>query len=204
MIGILGKKVGMTRFFDRDGESVSATLIEAGPCFIVQVKTQENDGYNSIQMGFQDKKEKRVNKPLAGHFKKANIPPQRILREFRNFDNKVKVGEKISVDIFKEGDFVKVRGYSKGKGFAGVVKKYNFRGGPKSHGQSDRLRASGSIGQASYPKRVFKGIHMAGRMGNDKITIKNLEILKIVPDKNLLLVKGNIPGARNNIVEISN
>ncbi len=202
MIGIIGKKIGMTRYFTERGESISATLIEAGPCDVVQIKTKETDGYSAIQMGFQDIRDKLVTKPLQGHFKKAKVAPKRILREFRDFSNQVKPGEQIKVDIFKENDLVKVSGYSKGKGFAGVVKRYNFRGGPKTHGQSNRLRAPGSIGQSSDPKRVFKGIRMAGRMGNTKTTVSNLRILKVDSDKNLLLIKGCVPGARNSIIEI--
>lgn len=202
MIGIIGKKIGMTRYFTERGESISATLIEAGPCDVVQVKTKETDGYNAVQMGFQDLREKLVTKPLQGHFKKAKVTPKRILREFRDFSNQVKPGEQIKVDIFKEDDLVKISGYSKGKGFAGVVKRHNFRGGPKTHGQSNRLRAPGSIGQSSDPKRVFKGIRMPGRMGNTRTTVSNLRILKIDSEKNFLLIKGCVPGARNSIIEI--
>ncbi len=194
--------MGMTRFFDETGDSVPATLIEAGPCVVVQIKNQERDGYQAVQLGFQEKREKLVNKPLAGHFKKVNVKPQHILREFRDFDVEVKEGESISVDIFTEGEQVKVTGLSKGRGFQGVVKRHGFAGGPKSHGQSDRLRAPGSIGQSAYPKRVFKGLRMGGRMGNQRTSIKNLKVLKVMPDRNLLLVEGSIPGARNSIVEI--
>ncbi|MFO7890783.1 MAG: 50S ribosomal protein L3 [bacterium] len=202
MVGIIGKKIGMTRYFTDSGESISATLIEAGPCDVVQRKTEKIDGYNAVQMGFQDIRDKLVNKPSKGHFKKANVAPKRILREFRDFDKEVKVGDKITVDIFNENDTIKVSGYSKGKGFAGVVKRYNFRGGPKTHGQSNRLRTPGSIGQSSDPKRVFKGMHMAGRMGNSRITVSNLRVLKIDTEKNLLLIKGGVPGSRNSIIEV--
>jgi len=202
MVGIIGKKIGMTRYFTENGESISATLIEAGPCDVVQIKTEETDGYNAVQLGFQDMRDKLVNKPIKGHFKKAKVPPKRILKEFRDFDKDVKVGDNIKVDVFNENDIIKVSGYSKGKGFAGVVKKYAFRGGPKTHGQSDRLRTPGSIGQSSDPKRVFKGMRMAGRMGNTRTTISNLRILKIDADKNLLLIKGSVPGSRNSIIEI--
>lgn len=202
MKGILGKKVGMTRFFEESGASVGATLIEAGPCVVIQVKTKERDGYDAVQLGYQEQKEKRATKPMQGHFKKANAAPHRILREFRDFDAEVKEGDEIRVDTFAAGDIVKVAGLSKGRGFAGVVKRWNFGGGPKTHGQSDRLRTPGSIGQSAYPKRVFKGIKMAGRMGNKRITVRNLRILKVFPDRNLLLVEGGVPGARNGIVEI--
>ncbi len=202
MTGLLGKKIGMTRFFDETGGSVPATLIEAGPCTVVQIKTEKRDGYNAVQLGFIEKKEKRLNKPQLGHFKRINIAPQRILREFRDFDAEVKEGDQIRVDVFSVGDEVKISGLSKGRGFAGVVKRHNFGGGPKSHGQSDRLRAPGSIGQSAYPKRVFKGMKMGGRMGNERNSIRNLKVLKVVPDRNLILVKGGVPGARNSIVEI--
>ena len=202
MTGILGKKVGMTRFFDETGNSVAGTLIEAGPCTVVQIKTEANDGYDAVQLGFEVQKEKRINKPMQGYFKKANVKPFRVLREFRNFSDDVKVGDEIRVDTFSEGMRVKVTGLSKGRGFAGVIKRHGFHGGPKTHGQSDRHRAPGSIGQSAYPKRVFKGIKMAGRMGNKKTSIRNLRVLKVMPDKNLILVEGGIPGARNSIVEI--
>jgi large subunit ribosomal protein L3 len=202
MTGILGKKIGMTRFFDTLGNSVSATLIEAGPCTVVQIKTKKRDGYDAVQLGFNKKKEKGLNKPQAGHFKRINCAPHSILHEFRDFDTKVKEGDQVRVDVFSEGDKVKISGFSKGRGFAGVVRRHGFSGGPKTHGQSDRLRAPGSIGQSAYPKRVFKGMRMGGRMGNERISIRNLKILKIVPDRNLILVKGGIPGARNSIVEI--
>ena len=202
MKGILGKKIGMTRFFDESGESVSATLVEAGPCTVVQVKTKERDGYSAVQLGFIEQKEKRVNKPQMGHFKKSNVAPHRILKEFREFEKEVKEGDQILVDMFVEGERVAITGYSKGRGFAGVVKRHGFGGGPKSHGQSDRLRAPGSIGQSAYPKRVFRGIRMGGRMGNQRTTIRNLKVLKVFPDRNLMLIEGGIPGSRNSIVEI--
>jgi large subunit ribosomal protein L3 len=202
MSGLLGKKIGMTRIFDESGESVAATLIEAGPCTVVQVKTVDRDGYNAVQLGFLEKKEKRVSKPLLGHFKNANVNPFRVLKEFRDFEGDAKVGEQIRADMFLEGERVKIAGHSKGRGFAGVVKRHGFRGGPKTHGQSDRHRAPGSIGQSAYPNRVFKGIKMAGRMGNRRTTILNLKVLKVIPERNLLLIEGAVPGARNGIVEI--
>ncbi len=202
MKGILGKKIGMTRFFDETGNTVAATLIEAGPCVVIQVKTLERVGYNAVQVGFLEQKEKRVTKPRAGHFKKVNVTPKRILKEFRDFEGEIKEGDQICVDIFEPGDRVKVAGLSKGRGFAGVVKRWGFSGGPKTHGQSDRHRAPGSIGQSAYPKRVFKGMKMAGRLGNSRTTIRNLRVLKIFPDRNLLLIEGGVPGARNSILEI--
>jgi len=201
MKGLLGKKIGMTRFFNEDGSSVAATLVEAGPCTVVQIKTKERDGYNAVQLGYQENK-KRVTKPLMGHFKKVGVVSHKILKEFRDFDGEVKEGDRIGVDIFTPGEYVKVTGFSKGRGFAGVVKRYGFAGGPKTHGQSNRHRAPGSIGQAAYPKRVFKGLKMGGRMGNQRTTIRNLKILKVFTDRNLLLIEGGIPGARNSIVEI--
>lgn len=202
MRGILGKKLGMTRFFDEGGSPVVATVIEAGPCTVVQVKNQEKDGYNAVQLGYIQQMEKRITQPLIGHFKKAGVSPFRVLREIRDFDGEVKAGDTIQVDQFTAGDTVKVTGISKGRGFAGVVKRHGFGGGPKSHGQSDRHRAPGSVGQSAWPKRVFKGMRMGGRMGNRKTTIRNLKIVKIVPEKNLLYIHGAIPGARNSLVEI--
>ncbi len=202
MKAILGKKLGMTRFFNQDGSIVPATLIEAGPCTVTQVKTEEKDGYSAIQVGYIEQKEKRMTKPVLGHFKKANVKPHRILKEFRDLELDVKTGDEIKVDVFTEGEIVKISGLSKGRGFAGVMKRYNFSGGPKTHGQSDRQRSPGSIGQSATPNRVMKGIKMAGRMGNERVSILNLKVLKVIPEKNQILVKGSIPGARNNIVEI--
>ena len=199
---LLGKKLGMTRIFTDSGDTVAATVIEAGPCTVTQVKTVEADGYDAIQLGFGDKKEKLVNKPMAGHFKKANVTPKKILKEFRNFQGDVKLGDTVAVDTFAPGESVKVTGLTKGKGFAGVVKRHGFGGGPKSHGQSDRLRAPGSIGQSAYPKRVFKGLRMAGRMGHNRVSIKNLKVLKVIPERNILIIEGGVPGARNTILEI--
>jgi len=202
MFGLLGKKVGMTRFFDETGASVSATLVEVGPCAVVQVKTAEKDGYNAVQLVFINAKKNRTNKPLMGHFQKAKVEPKRVLKEFRDFNVDVKVGDELRVDQFTEGERVKITGCSKGRGFAGVMKWLGFHGGPKSHGQSDRARAPGSIGQSAYPKRVFKGISMGGRMGNERNTIKNLKVLKVLADRNMLLVEGGIPGSRNSLIEI--
>ncbi|MBN1782536.1 50S ribosomal protein L3 [bacterium] len=202
MQGILGKKIGMTRFFNENGAPVVATVIEAGPCRVVQVKKEDKDGYNAVQLGFIEQMEKRVSKPLRGHFKRADVPNFRILKEIRDFEGEVKEGDTVQADSFSEGDVVKVTGFSKGRGFAGVVKRHGFSGGPRTHGQSDRHRAPGSLGQSAYPKRVFKGLKMGGRMGNTRNTIRNLRIVKIVPEKNLIYVSGSVPGARNSIVEI--
>lgn len=203
MRGILAKKIGMTRFFDEQGGSRAATVVEAGPCTVVQVKTEDTDGYEAVQLGFIDQKEKHVTKPRKGHFDKNSVEPKRILREFRDFEMETKPGQEIKVDdLFVAGDVVKVSGISKGKGFAGVMKRHGFGGGPASHGQSDRQRAPGSIGQSAWPKRVFKGIKMAGRMGNDRITVRNLRVLKVIPERNQLVIEGSVPGARNSILEI--
>ena len=204
MVGIIGRKLGMTRLFGERGQAIPVTVIEAGPCYVTQVKTEETDGYNAVQLGFEEVKESRLNKPLLGHLKKAGVKALRILREFRDFelDEPVQVGQEIRVDIFKEGDLVDVTGYSKGRGFAGVVKRHGFGGGPKTHGQSDRWRAPGSIGQASFPSRVFKGLRMAGRMGNRRVTVKNLQVVKVDPENNLIVVKGAVPGAVKGIVMI--
>lgn len=203
MIGLLGKKTGMTRIFDDNGNVIPVTIIEAGPCYVTQIKTKEKDGYSAVQLGFDDKKPKNVNKPLLGHFNKAKVTPTRVLSEFRNFDLKeIKIGQEISVDIFSVGDKLSVQGISKGKGFQGVVKRHGFGGGPVTHGQSDRLRAPGSIGASSFPSRVFKGQRMAGRMGGTKVTIRNLQVVKIDKEQNLIFVKGAIPGHINSYVKL--
>ena len=201
MSGIIGKKVGMTSFYDDNGKNIPCTIIEAGPCVITQVKTPETDGYNALQLGFEDQKERRVNQPKMGHFKKAKVSPKKKLVEFRDFEGEFKLGDSVTVEIFEEGEYVDVVGTSKGKGFQGVVKRYNFRGvGDATHGQHNRMRAPGSIGAASYPARVFKGMRMAGQMGNKRVKETNLQVMKIFPDKNLLLVKGAVPGAKNSFV----
>lgn len=204
MKSLIGRKLGMTSVFTADGSSVPCTLIEAGPCYITAIKTKENDGYSAIQLGFEERKEKNLAKPVIGKFKKAGVPVMRYVVEMRDFDNadELKVGEIIKSDLFKEGDTVKVTGISKGKGFQGVIKRHGFGGGSQTHGQSDRLRAPGSIGASSYPSRVFKGQRMAGRTGGDNVTIRNLKIVKIIPESNLILVKGAVPGAASGIVEI--
>ncbi len=203
MIGLLGKKTGMTRIFDENGNVIPVTIIEAGPCFVAQIKTKVTDGYNAVQLGFDDKKEKNTTKPLSGHFKKANIAPKRLLTEFRDFDlQNLQLGQQITVDVFNVGDKITVQGVSKGKGFQGVVKRHGFGGGPVTHGQSDRLRAPGSIGASSFPSRVFKGQRMAGRMGSVKVSVRNLKIVKIDKDQNLIFIKGAIPGHINGYVKL--
>jgi large subunit ribosomal protein L3 len=204
MTGILGKKIGMTSIFDEKGEALPCTVIEAGPCFVAQIKTKEKDGYEALQIGFEEKKERLINKPLLGHFKKANISGKRFLREFRDVDtSKYQLGAEIRVDsLFAKGDIVSVQGKSKGRGFQGVVKRHHFGGGVQTHGQSDRMRAPGSIGSSSYPSRVFKGMRMAGRMGGEKVTVKNLRVVQIIPESNLILILGSVPGYNNSYVEI--
>jgi len=204
MTGILGKKIGMTSIYDDNGESVPCTVIEAGPCVVAQIKTKEKDGYEALQLGFEEKRERLVNKPASGHFKKAGISPKRLMREFRGFDtSKFKLGTEITVaSIFSKGDIVSVAGTSKGRGFQGVVKRHHFGGGFRTHGQSDRERAPGSIGSSSYPSRVFKGMKMAGRMGGDRVTVKNLRVVQVIPESNLLLIRGSVPGCNNSYVEI--
>ncbi|MDE3741576.1 50S ribosomal protein L3 [Maribacter polysaccharolyticus] len=203
MSGLIGKKVGMTSIFDENGKNVPCTVIEAGPCVVTQVRTEEVDGYNALQLGFDDKAEKRAIKAEIGHFKKAGTSPKKKVVEFQGFEGEYKLGDTVGVDVFVEGEFVDVVGTSKGKGFQGVVKRHGFGGvGQATHGQHNRLRAPGSIGAASYPARVFKGMKMAGRMGGDKVTAQNLKVLKVVPEKNLLVVKGCVPGHKNAYVTI--
>lgn len=203
MIGILGKKIGMTTYYQENGNAVPVTVIEAGPCYVTQIKTKETDGYESVQLGFGERREKTVNKPMQGKFKKLNIPALRFTKEIRDFSlADVKAGEQVKVNIFNEGDTVKVTGTSKGKGFQGVMKRHGFSGAQRTHGQSDRERAPGSIGASSYPSRVFKGQRMAGRTGGDRITVRNLKVIKIFADSNLILVKGAVPGTKSGFVEI--
>jgi len=196
MSSLIGKKLGMTRFFNEKGENEVVTIIEAGPCYVTDIRSKEKHGYEAVQVGFDEKREKVVTKPLMGHFKKANTRPLKIIKEFRNFDIQpdLKLGDEMKVDIFSAGDRVSVSGVSKGKGFAGGVRRHKFSGGPKTHGQSDRHRAPGSLGQSSYPSRVFKGLKMAGRMGGKNVTVKNLKVMKVDAEKNILIVKGAIPG----------
>ena len=203
MSGLIGKKIGMTSLYDEKGNNLACTIIEAGPCVVTQIKNEEKDGYNSVQLGFLDKKERNINKAEAGHFKNAKTAPKSNLFEFKSFENELSVGDVLNVDHFSEGEFVDVSGTSKGKGFQGVVKRHGFAGvGQSTHGQHNRLRAPGSIGAASYPARVFKGMKMAGQMGNEKVTVQNLKVIKVVPEKNLLVIKGCVPGHKNSIVTI--
>ncbi len=203
MPGLLGKKIGMTSVFSADGKNVPCTVIEVGPCVVTQIKTAEKDGYEAIQLGFEEKKDKHTTAPMAGHFKKAGVAPQRHLAEFKGFDGEYNLGDTITVDLFNENDFVDIQGTSKGKGFQGVVKRHGFGGvGQSTHGQHNRLRAPGSVGACSYPAKVFKGMRMAGQMGNEKVTIQNLQVLKVIADHNLLLIKGSIPGSKGSIVLI--
>ena len=204
MPGIIGRKVGMTSIYSAEGKATPCTVIEAGPCVVTQVKTQDRDGYEAIQLGFGERKEKNTPNALKGHFKKATTTPKAKLAEFKGFDN-LNLGDVVDVNIFEEGTFVAVVGTSKGKGFQGVVKRHGFGGvGQATHGQHNRLRAPGSIGAASYPARVFKGMRMAGQTGNVRVMIENLEILKVLADRNLIVVKGSIPGAKGSTVILQN
>ena len=203
MSGLIGKKVGMTSIFDENGKNIPCTIIEVGPCVVTQVRTKEVDGYEALQLGFDDKADKRANQAELGHFKKAGTSAKRKLFEFKGFDNNYKLGDVITVAYFAEGEFVDVTGISKGKGFQGVVRRHGFGGvGQTTHGQHNRLRAPGSVGASSYPSRVFKGMRMAGRMGAENVTVQNLKVLKVVAEKNLLVVKGCIPGHKNAYVTI--
>jgi large subunit ribosomal protein L3 len=204
MTGLLGKKIGMTSIFDEKGQVIPCTVIEAGPCYVAQIKTVEHDGYTAVQLGFDPKRERLVKRPEAGHFKRAGVKPTRILREFRGEAlGELQPGQEIRVDrVFAKGDTVSVIGTSKGRGFQGVVKRHHFGGGFRTHGQSDRERAPGSIGASSYPSRVLKGMRMAGRMGGERVTVRNLIVVGVIPDSNLLLIKGSVPGAVNGYLEI--
>ena len=203
MPGLLGKKIGMTSVFSAEGKNVPCTVIEVGPCVVTQVKTIDKDGYEAVQVGFMDKKEKHTNNPEMGHFKKAGVTPKRHLAEFKGFETEYKLGDVISVDLFEGADFVDVVGTSKGKGYQGVVKRHGFGGvGQTTHGQHNRLRAPGSIGACSYPARVFKGTRMAGQTGNERVTVQNLQVLKVIPEHKLLLIKGSVPGSKGSIVII--
>ena len=193
----------MTSVFSADGKNVPCTVIEVGPCVVTQIKTADKDGYEAVQLGFTEKKDKHTTAPMAGHFKKAGVAPQRHLAEFKGFDGEYKLGDTITVDLFSENDFVDIQGTSKGKGYQGVVKRHGFGGvGQSTHGQHNRLRAPGSVGACSYPAKVFKGMRMAGQMGNEKVTIQNLQVLKVIADHNLLFIKGSIPGSKGSIVLI--
>lgn len=205
MSGIIGKKIGMTSLYMEDGRALACTLIEAGPCVVTQVKTVATDGYDAVQVGYGEKKEKHTTKSLLGHFKKANTTPKKKLVEFRSFEGDVKLGDVITVEGFEVGSFIDAIGTSKGKGFQGVVKRHGFGGvGGQTHGQHNRGRHPGSIGACSFPSRVFKGLRMAGRTGGNRVKVQNLEVLKIYPDKNLLVVSGSVPGAKNSYVIIEN
>ncbi len=203
MPGLLGKKIGMTSVFSAEGKNVPCTVIEVGPCVVTQVKTVENDGYEAVQVGFIDKKEKHTTKPEMGHFKKAGVTAKRHLAEFKGFESEYKAGDVITVDLFADAEYVDVVGTSKGRGFQGVVRRHGFGGvGQTTHGQHNRLRAPGSVGACSYPAKVFKGTRMAGQTGNERVTVQNLQVLKIMPEHNLLLIKGSVPGCKGSIVII--
>ncbi len=200
---ILGKKIGMTSLFTATGEHIPVTVVEAGPCPIVLKRTEDKDGYKAIQIGFGQTTEKRTNKPMMGQFNKAGIDPKKVLREFRDVATEYNVGDTITVEAFTKGDRVHVSGTSKGRGFAGVMRRHNFKGvGMATHGQKNRQRHPGSIGMSSDPSRVLKGMRMGGQMGNKKTTTRNLEIVEVIPDKNIILVKGSVPGAPNSLLEI--
>lgn len=203
MPGLIGKKVGMTSIFSEDGKNIAVTVIEAGPCVVTQVKTVDTDGYNAVQLAFDDKKEKSSNKPQIAHFKKANTAPKRKVVEFRTEDTSYKLGAVLTVETFQNQFWIDVVGTSKGKGFQGVVKRHGFGGvGGQTHGQHDRLRAPGSNGASSFPSRVFPGQRMAGQMGNVQVKVQNLQVVKIVPENNLLLVKGSVPGSNGSYIII--
>jgi large subunit ribosomal protein L3 len=203
MKGLLGKKLGMTQIFDEQGEVVPVTIIEAGPCYVTQLKTLERDGYSAVQMGFEEVDQNRTNKPQLGHLAKNDLPSLRYLREFRVTDHEdLSEGQKLDAGLFETGDRVDVSGISKGRGFAGAMKRHGFGGGPKTHGQSDRWRAPGAISSGSTPGRVFKGKRMPGRMGGNQVTAQNLEVALVDPERNLLAVKGAVPGARGGLLVI--
>ena len=203
MPGLIGKKIGMTSVFSVDGKNVPCTVIEVGPCVVTQVKTVEKDGYEALQLGFEEKKEKHTTQPMMGHFKAAGVQPQRHLAEFKGFNGEYKLGDTLTVEMFADNDFVDVVGTSKGKGYQGVVKRHGFGGvGQTTHGQHNRLRAPGSIGACSYPAKVFKGMRMAGQMGNERVTVQNLQVVKVLPEHNVLMIKGSIPGSKGSIVLI--
>lgn len=202
MPGIIGKKIGMTSIYSAEGKALPCTLVEAGPCVVTQVKTQDRDGYDAVQLGYGERKEKNTPKALKGHFKKANTSPKAKLVEFKGFDS-LNSGDIVDATIFEEGEFVDVVGTTKGKGFQGVVRRHGFGGvGQATHGQHNRLRAPGSIGACSYPARVFKGMRMAGQMGNKRRTASNLQIIKVLAERNILLIKGSIPGAKGSTITI--
>jgi large subunit ribosomal protein L3 len=203
MAGLIGKKIGMTSVFSAEGKNIPCTVLQAGPCVVTQVKTNETDGYEAVQLAYDDKKEKVANNPEKGHFKKANTSPKRKLVEFDGFATALTLGETITAELFSEGEKVDIAGISKGKGFQGVVKRHGFAGvGGQTHGQHNRLRAPGSVGASSFPSRVFKGMRMAGRTGGDSVKVENILILKIIKEQNLIVVKGSVPGAKGSYVII--
>ncbi|MBZ9628227.1 50S ribosomal protein L3 [Psychroflexus sp. CAK57W] len=202
MSGLIGKKIGMTSLFDENGKNIPCTVIEAGPCVVTQVRTNEVDGYEALQLGFDDKSDKNATKADLGHFKKAGTSVKRRVMEFQGFKEEYKLGDEITVDLFKENEFVDVSATSKGKGFQGVVKRHGFSGSERTHGQQSMLRAPGSVGAASYPARIFKGMKMGGQMGSVKVKVQNLKVLKVVPEKNLIVIKGCVPGHNNTYVTI--
>jgi len=203
MAGLIGKKIGMTSLYDEKGNNVACTVIQAGPCVVTQIKNLDKDGYNAVQIGFEDKKERLVTKSELGHSKNSKLPPKSKLMEFSNYEKELNIGDTLLADIFVEGEYVDVTGISKGKGFQGVVKRHGFAGvGQATHGQHNRLRAPGSIGAASYPARVFKGMKMAGQTGNENVTVQNLKVVKVITEKNLLVLKGCVPGHKNSFLSI--
>lgn len=203
MSGLIGKKIGMTSIFDTDGKMIPCTVLEAGPCVVTQVKTEATDGYSAVQLAYGEKREKSTTKALKGHFSKANTTPKVKLAEFKEFDKEFALGEEITTALFEEGEFVDISGTSTGKGFQGVVKRHGFSGvGGQTHGQHNRGRAPGSLGASSFPSRVFKGMRMAGQTGNASVKVQNLRIVKILSDKNLILVKGSVPGKNGSLVII--
>jgi large subunit ribosomal protein L3 len=205
MSGLIGKKLGMTSIFDEQGNFVPVTVIQTGPCYVTAIRTKEQHGYDALQLGFEEKRDKSVKKPERGHFAKAGVKPMRYLREFRDFADvsQFKPGDVIKADVFQAGELVKVTGTSKGKGFQGVVKRHGFGGGSTTHGQSDRTRAPGSVGASSYPSRVLKGLRMAGRMGNERVTTRNLRVVRVDAENNIVMVRGSVPGARNGVVLVT-
>lgn len=204
MPGLIGKKVGMTSVFSAEGKNIPCTVIEVGPCVVTQVKSKEVDGYEALQLGFEDKKEKHTSNPMKGHFEKAGVTPKRHLAEFNDYEGGYNLGDVITVELFDEGDFVDVVGTSKGRGFQGVMKRHGFGGvGESTHGQKNRLRAPGSVGASATPSKVVKGKRMAGQHGNARVTIQNLQVLKVIPEQNVLVIKGSVPGAKGAIVLIN-
>ncbi len=202
MAGLIGKKIGMTSMFSEEGKNIPCTIIEAGPCVVTQIKTQESDGYSALQIAFDNQKDSRLSKALLGHLKKAGAPASKKIAEISFYEG-LSMGDTLNVDLFAEGDFVTVVGNSKGKGFQGVVKRHGFAGvGDATHGQHNRLRAPGSIGAASYPARVFKGMRMAGQMGNARVKVENLQVMRVMSEKNIMIVKGAVPGAKNSYIII--